>query len=521
MLTKPQEYKEKIKLWTKVKDDVRENISNHFQIYDFLKNPLYQILESGARGNISNFVQLVGLRGLMVSPSGDIIESPIKSSFIEGLSMIEFFLSTHGARKGLADTALKTADSGYLTRKLVDVAQDIIIKEQDCKTILNFNVKNIYDTKTDSVIISLKSRIISRVSAEDIYSTIKPENIIVKKGEIITEGLADKIVANNILEVKIRNVLICNSKTGICSVCFGADLRTGKLVELNIPVGILSSQSIGEPATQLTMRTFHTGGIADTTDITQGLPRIKELFDVITPSGNVALLSEVNGIVKNIKSTIDSTLINIERFYYKKQQKLSETITYNISADEILRVKVNEKVKIGQKLTDGNIDIKNLLHITDIYTVQKYLLKEITRVYALQGIQISEKYIETIIYKMLNKILILDPGDTLFLSGSYIDVNKFKYENLKLLNNNKSPAFGNLLVLGIKKAPLESESFLSAVSFQDTLRILSNSAIKNRIDHLKGIKENVIVGQLIPCGSSCISDIELIEKGNVSFNTEY
>lgn len=517
LLSKDEAYLEKVKHWTEAKDQVQIDLKKHIENKSMQTNPMFRIAESGARGNISNFVQLSGMRGLMVSPKGKVIDIPIKSSFKEGLSMIEFFISTHGARKGMADTALKTADSGYLTRRLVDIVQDVIISSYDCGSSLGFKVRDIVDNKTNSVIISLLDRIYGRVLSEDLFD--EKHKLIAKRNEVINKEIINKIKNTHLKSLKIRTVFNCNAKDSVCALCFGYDLSKHEIVSLGTPVGVISAQSIGEPGTQLTMRTFHTGGVAGGQDITQGLPRIKELLDVTRPKGMVAKISQVNGTVVKIEEYNNGN----KTVYIRNDnlQKNKEIIEYKINYADVLRVNKNDKVKIGQKLTDGNIDLKELLSITDIYTVQKYILKEIRRVYVLQGIQISEKYIEIILRRMLNKIRISNPGDSEFLVGSYIDINTYKKVNQELFLKGKKMAYGIGIILGLKKAPLEGKSFLSSVSFQDTVRVLTNAAIRGRVDKLKGIKENVMLGKIIPCGTGLMDDNVIIEMGNKAFEEKY
>ena len=521
MLTKESVYTQKISAWNVAKESIKDYIWDYIYSPEFILNPLYQIIDSGARSNISNLVQLVGIRGLMVSAKGNIIDVPIKSSFKDGLSMIEFFISTHGARKGMADTALKTADSGYLTRRLVDVAQDQIILEEDCFSVQSTEISAIKDNKTDSIIIPLSDRLFGRISFDNIYD--KDNVLIIPKNGIFDVKIIKKITKNNITKVKIRSTLNCETKGGICRMCFGFDLSENKLVKLNSPVGVIAAQSIGEPGTQLTMRTFHTGGVAGGKDITQGLPRVKEILDVVKPNGLIAQIFEVEGTVTKIENIGNlKRKVTVEREYYNfAKDKQVEIDEYIILHGEILRAKVNDKVKTGDKITDGNINLKELIEITDIYKVQNYILKEIIRVYNLQGIYISEKYIEIIIKKMVGKIYVTYDGDSEFVLGTFIDLEDFETKNNELLKNGLYPSQGHSVIMGIKRVPLESKSFLSSISFQETVRVLTNSAILGKVDYLNGIKENVILGKLIPCGSGKLSNDIIIEKGNFSRQNEY
>ncbi len=521
MLTKNDRHQRIINEWSDVKNDVENFLKDYLEKDNIKINPMYKISDSGARGNISNFVQLSGMRGLMVSPKGDIIEVPIESSFKEGLSMIEFFISTHGARKGMADTALKTADSGYLTRRLVDAAQDLIIDMYDCKTLFGLNVKKVTDLKTNTVIVPLRDRIVGRVSLNDIRDNT--DEIIVKKQQIITERDAKQIDLAKIENVLIRSVLRCNSKLGICAVCFGVDFSKNEIVKVGSAVGIISAQSIGEPCTQLTMRTFHTGGVAGSKDITQGLPRIKELLDVVKPKGRVAIISEINGHVTDIVELNNGQKIVtiLGKYVDLNKQEQEEVCEYKISYEDRLRIKKGDVVKIGGKITEGSVDLKHYLEITDVFMIQKYILKEIQRVYRIQGIEISEKYIEVILKKMLQKVQIQRQGDTKFSIGSYVDINDFKEVNRKLLIANKRPAFGNIAILGLKKVPLESKSFLSAASFQDTTKILVNSAVAGKVDYLISLKENVLLGKLIPAGTGLESEELIISNGIKAKEEQY
>ena len=521
MLTKLESYKEKVTEWTNTKNNVQNYLNDFLNMGKLKDNPIYKIAKSGARGNISNFVQLSGMRGLMVSPKGNIIDVPIKSSFKEGLSMIEFFISTHGARKGMADTALKTADSGYLTRRLVDAAQDIIIVEQECDSKIGFKIIDIKDNKTNSVIVPIKFRLYGRSLYKNLYD--KNKKIIAKKGEIVDKKILSEIEKSGINEAWIYTVINCNSINGVCSRCFGFDLSKHEIVSVGTPIGVISAQSIGEPGTQLTMRTFHTGGVAGDKDITQGLPRIKELLDVTAPKGKVAIISETYGKVKKIEEFDNGNkhVIIENKFKNFKGKNEVEIIKYKVYFGDVLRVKINDNVIPGQKITDGSINLKELLSLTDIFTVYNYILKEILRVYTIQGIEISEKYIEIILKKMLSKIKIIYPGDSEFVYGSHIDIIDYKNTNAKLICENKKPAYGVSIILGLKKAPLEGKSVLSAISFQDTVRVLTNSAIRGRTDYLLGIKENIMLGKNIPCGTGLMSENEILIQGEKYFREKY
>ncbi len=478
-----------IKLWSDVKDQVEGVVKEEFE--SDRSNPIFIMSDSGARGNISNFTQLVGMRGLMSNPKGETIELPIKSSFREGLTASEFFISTHGARKGSTDTALKTADSGYLTRRLVDVSQEVRITEEDCHTDRGFKVTELVNTADNSVIVPLYDRLVGRYSLKDI---IHPETgeIIVHANEIMDEISAKEVTDAGITEVEIRSIFGCKAKNGICCKCYGRNLATGEEVEYGEAVGIMAAQSIGEPGTQLTMRTFHQGGVAGGEDITQGLPRIQELFEARNPKGE-AYISEIEGEVSNI---ID----NNGRFEVVISNAL-ETKSYLTPYDAKLTVSIGDEVKIGDPITKGSIDPKELLAVADVEAVENYILREVQEVYRMQGIEISDKHIEIIIHQMMKKIKIIEGGDTGALPGTHVTVQQFTELNKEALREGKHPAVGSPILLGITKAALETDSWLSAASFQETTKILTDASIKGKVDHLNGLKENVIIGHLIPAGT--------------------
>lgn len=488
-LTESERYQNVIKLWTEVKDDVQEVVREEFEADD--RNPIFIMSDSGARGSLSNFTQLVGMRGLMSNPKGETIELPIKSSFREGLTASEFFISTHGARKGSTDTALKTADSGYLTRRLVDVAQEVIISEEDCGTDRGFVVTELYNNDDKSVIVPLRDRLVGRFSQKDIFHP-ETRELIVASGEMISEALADNIVAADIKEVEIRSVLGCTAKGGICRKCYGRNLATGNIVELGEAVGIMAAQSIGEPGTQLTMRTFHDGGVAGGADITQGLPRIQELFEARNPKAK-SIISEIEGEVTNL---ID----NAGRMEIVITNDL-ETRSYLAPYGAKIRVSVGDHINIGDKITKGSIDPKELLLVADVEAVENYIIKEVQKVYRIQGIEISDKHIEIIVKQMLRKMKVVEGGDTGCLPGTNINVNAFTELNREVLKDGKHPAVARPVLLGITKASLETESFLSAASFQETTKILTDASIKGKKDLLKGLKENVLIGKLLPAGT--------------------
>ena len=489
LITESERYQEVIANWANATDKVKAELKA-ISTNDF-KNSLFMMMNSGARGEISNFTQLAGMRGLMAKPNGATVEIPILSSFMEGLGVSEFFLSSHGTRKGAADTALKTADSGYLTRRLVDVAQDIIVKEYDCGSIQGVVVQDLLNDKDGSVIEPLEERILGRFAAKKI---INPETkeVICEAGEMINENVASKIKKAGLTKVEIRSALTCKSENGVCQKCYGRNLATGNLVETGEAVGIMAAQSIGEPGTQLTMRTFHTGGIATSEDITQGLPRVEELFEARTPKYK-ATISEISGKVTNIAENNGKYTITVEN----ESGVRNHVTNYNMK----LRVSVGDEVNSGDKLTEGVIAPKELLAVTDPLTAQEYILKEIQSVYKLQGVDVNDKHIEIIVKRMINKMKVVDPGDTHFVEGLSVSLKEFTEGNKPVLLSGGVPAKGNPIMLGITKSSLETDSFLSAASFQETTRVLTDAAIKGKTDYLKGLKENVIIGKLIPAGT--------------------
>ena len=484
LITDEERYNRVITIWTDVKDVIQDKLMESLDN----ENPIYMMSDSGARGNPSNFTQLAGMRGLMANPAGRIIELPIRSSFREGLTVLEYFISTHGARKGLADTALKTADSGYLTRRLVDVAQDVIVREADCGTDKGLTVAEL--SVGSEVIEPLFDRLVGRTAFEDIVDPTSNETIV-SKGEIITEDQAKQTVSAGIEEVVIRSVFTCNTKHGVCKQCYGRNLATGANVEVGEAVGIIAAQSIGEPGTQLTMRTFHTGGVAGD-DITQGLPRIQELFEARNPKGQ-AVISEFDGIVQDVNESKDKREVIVANDV--------ENVAYTVPYNARLKVAAGDEVIAGQELTEGSIDPKELLTVQGVEGVQAYLLREVQRVYRMQGVEIGDKHVEVMVRQMLRKIKVLESGDTDVLPGTLIDIHDFKEVNNKVLLEGKEPAVGEPVLLGITKASLETDSFLSAASFQETTRVLTDAAIKGKTDELLGLKENVIIGKLIPAGT--------------------
>ena len=502
LITDEERFKKVIEVWNNAKLKVQKELEVYSNENE--DNPIFVMMKSKARGNLNNFTQLAGMRGLMAKPNGESVEIPITSNFYEGLSVSEFFLSTHGARKGSADTALKTAESGYLTRRLVDVAQDVIVREEDCGTLQGVVVEAIIDEKAGTVIESLYERILGRFTNKKV---VNPETgeMICDRNTYITEQIADKIVKAGVTSVEIRSLLSCKSSVGVCKKCYGRNLATGNMVELGEAVGIMAAQSIGEPGTQLTMRTFHTGGVAGGDDITQGLPRVQELFEARNPKGK-ATIAEISGKITNIENASGKYKITIMNDADSK-----EHVT-NYGAK--LLVEVGDTVKPGDVLTSGNINPKELLAVTDPVTVQNYILKEVQRVYCSQGVGISDKHVEIIARRMISRIRIVDEGDSNLLLGTLVSLSKFTETNKDLILQGKTPATGRPVLLGITKASLETDSFLSAASFQETTRILTDAAIKGKVDKLQGLKENVIIGKLIPAGTGAK------KYSNVDFDLE-
>ncbi len=489
LITEEERFTKVIDTWNMAKDRVQaelEEISN-----SDMDNPIFMMMHSKARGNISNFTQVAGMRGIMAKPSGESVEIPVLSNFKEGLSVAEFFLSTHGARKGSADTALKTADSGYLTRRLVDVSQDMIIREADCGTDQGVVVRAFMNEKTGSVIESLRDRIVGRFANKKVIDP-NTKQVLVERLDMITESIADKIINAGIEEVEIRTNLTCATQNGLCQKCYGRNLATGNLVEIGEAVGVMAAQSIGEPGTQLTMRTFHTGGVAGGEDITQGLPRVQELFEARNPKGK-ATIAEIDGKITKIKEDHGKYKISITNKLETKEH------VSNYGAK--LCVEKGQEVTCGTKLTEGAINPKELLAVTDPITTQEYILKEVQNTYRSQGVDISDKHIEVIARRMISKIRIIESGDTKFLPGSLVNFREFTDGNKEAIIKGKKPALGKPVLLGITKASLETDSFLSAASFQETTRILTDAAIKGKVDNLEGLKENVIIGKLIPAGT--------------------
>lgn len=505
LITEDERYTKVIEVWNQAKDDIQEALKTSLD----RKNNIFMMSDSGARGNISNFTQLAGMRGLMAAPSGEIMELPITSNFREGLSVLEMFISTHGARKGMTDTALKTADSGYLTRRLVDVAQDVIIREEDCGTKQGLTARAI--KVGNEVIEPLIDRIIGRYARVTVRHP-ETDEVIVRENEIITEDKGRQIVDAGIEEVTIRSVFSCNTQHGVCKHCYGRNLATGREVEVGEAVGTIAAQSIGEPGTQLTMRTFHTGGVAGD-DITQGLPRVQEIFEARHPKGQ-ATITEVSGEVADITENAE------ERTKVVTIKGEVDTRSYEIPINARMKVEVGDVIERGDPLNEGSIDPKELLAVSDAETLKNYLLQEVQYAYRSQGVEIGDKHVEVMVRQMLRKVRVQDPGDTDILPGTMIDLHEFKERNKKALMSGGQPATARLVLLGITKASLETDSFLSAASFQETTRVLTDAAIRGKTDNLIGLKENVIIGKNIPAGTGMdiYSSIEPKSVGVVSEN---
>ncbi|MGN1351828.1 MAG: DNA-directed RNA polymerase subunit beta' [Clostridia bacterium] len=496
LITDDERYSSIIKVWEKATNDVTDAMVANF---DEL-NPIYMMAHSGARGDMGQLRQIAGMRGLMANTSGKAVEIPIKACFREGLDALEYFVSSHGARKGLADIAIRTADSGYLTRRLVDVSQDIIVREEDCGTESYIEVEDIKDG--NQIIETLHERLIGRYPAEDIIDPTTGE-VIVDKNTLIVPMLADKIIEAGYTKVKVRSVLACKTKHGVCAKCYGMGLATRKQVNIGEAVGIIAAQSIGEPGTQLTMRTFHSGGVAGG-DITQGLPRVEEIFEARKPKG-LATISEIAGTVKiaDNKKRKEVTVVGKD-----------DAKTYLISFGSKIKVKDGDEIEAGAPITEGSINPSEILAINGVDGVYKYLTAEVQKVYRNQGVDINDKHIEVIARQMLKRIKIEDAGDTRLFPGSLIDINELNSINEQMEKEGKEKATGSRVLLGITKASLATESFLSAASFQETTRVLTEAAIKGKTDPLIGLKENVIIGKLIPAGTG------MSLYRNIGINTE-
>ena len=486
-LTDEERYKEVIETWQAADNELTTALLSGLDKY----NNIFMMADSGARGSDKQIKQLAGMRGLMADTTGKTIELPIKSNFREGLDVLEYFISAHGARKGMSDTALRTADSGYLTRRLVDVSQDLIIRDVDCcegKAIPFMEIEDLVDG--NEVIESLEERITGRTAAETMYDA--EGNMIVKANHMITPKRAARIVATGVKSVKIRTILTCKSHVGVCAKCYGANMATGQRVQVGEAVGIIAAQSIGEPGTQLTMRTFHTGGVAGD-DITQGLPRVEELFEARKPKG-LAIIAEFGGVAE-IKETKKKREIIVNN------PETGESKAYLIPYGSKIKILDGAVLEAGDELTEGSINPHDLLKIKGLRAVQDYMIREVQRVYRLQGVEINDKHVEVIVRQMLKKIKVDTAGDSEFLPGTTVEVLDFNEVNEQLEEEGKEPATGTQIMLGITKASLATSSFLSAASFQETTRVLTEAAINGKVDPLVGLKENVIIGKLIPAGT--------------------
>ena len=492
LLSEDERYNRVINIWTECTNNVKNQILPNLDEF----NPIRMMTDSGARGSSAQVSQLAGMRGLMASPSGKTIELPIRANFREGLTVLEFFLSSHGSRKSLADTALRTADSGYLTRRLVDVSQEVIVREEDCFAARGERVRGIQIGELMSgkqSIESLEDRLRSRTAAEDIIDPATGE-VLVRMNEPIDYRMAHEIVSRGIKKAMVRSVLTCRTENGVCARCYGENMAHGGKVDVGEAVGIIAAQAIGEPGTQLTMRTFHTGGIAGADDITQGLPRVEELFEARKPKRD-AILAEIAGTVSMQETKKRRELV------ITSDEDPKDTKSYQITYGSRLKVAEGDHVEAGDELTEGSINPHDLLRILGVKAVQEYLLKEVLSVYRLQGVGVSDKHIEIIIRQMLRKVRVEESGDTDLLAGSLVDIFRFEEANRKAIMEGGNPAVAKRILLGITKASLATESFLSAASFQETTRVLTDAAIKGKVDHLVGLKENVIIGKLIPAGS--------------------
>ena len=508
LMTEDDRYVAVTTTWREAKDALEKRL---IETQD-PKNPIVMMMDSGARGNISNFSQLAGMRGLMAAPNGRIMELPILSNFREGLSVLEMFFSTHGARKGMTDTALKTADSGYLTRRLVDVAQDVIIREDDCGTDRGLVIRAITDGK--EVTETLEERLFGRYTKKSVKHPETGE-VIVGPDTLITEDMAAAIVNAGVEEVTIRSVFTCKTRHGVCRHCYGINLATGDAVEVGEAVGTIAAQSIGEPGTQLTMRTFHTGGVASNTDITQGLPRIQEIFEARNPKGE-AVITEVKGTVIEIE---EDAATRTKKVFVQGKTGMGE---YVVPFTARMKVEVGDEVHRGEALTEGSIQPKRLLEVRDTLSVETYLLAEVQKVYRSQGVEIGDKHVEVMVRQMLRKVRVMDPGDTDLLPGTLMDISDFTDANKDIVISGGVPATSRPVLLGITKASLETNSFLSAASFQETTRVLTDAAIRGKKDHLIGLKENVIIGKIIPAGTGmaryrnieplAVNEVEVIEN---------
>lgn len=497
LITDSERYERVIAVWNKAKDDITEKLIEQFEP----DNNIFMMSDSGARGNISNFSQLAGMRGLMAAPNGRIMELPIIANFREGLSVLEMFFSTHGARKGMTDTALKTADSGYMTRRLVDVAQDVIIREEDCHSDRGLDVTAILNG--NEVIEPLYDRVLGRYAQKSVFDPETGEKLV-GHNEMITEDIAKRIDEAGITTVTIRSAFTCNTEHGVCVRCYGRNMATGDVVEVGEAVGTVAAQSVGEPGTQLTMRTFHTGGVAGN-DITQGLPRVQEIFEARNPKGR-AMITEVTGEVTSIEEN------PADRTKEVTVQGETDTRSYTLPMTARMRVGEGDHIHRGETLNEGSADPKEIIQVRDTLATENYIVHEVQKVYRMQGVEISDKHIEVMARQMLRKIRVMDPGETDLLPGTLMDIAQFRDANEGTLLKGGLPATGRPVLLGITKASLETNSFLSAASFQETTRVLTDAAIRGKNDPLVGLKENVIIGKLIPAGTGMKQYQEIEDK---------
>ena len=511
LITEEERYKEVVETWKETDDELTKVLLEGLDKY----NNIFMMADSGARGSNQQIKQLAGMRGLMADTSGHTIELPIKSNFREGLDVLEYFISAHGARKGLSDTALRTADSGYLTRRLVDVSQDLIVRETDCSvgkvipgmyvySFVNDRATNSSDAKED-ILEPLQERITGRYLAEDIVDPATGE-VIVEANHLVTPKRAEAIIKTGVDKVKIRTILTCRSHIGVCAKCYGTNMATGQTVQVGEAVGIIAAQSIGEPGTQLTMRTFHTGGVAGD-NITQGLPRVEELFEARKPK-MLAVLAEFGGTVSIVKTEKKTEIVITDDEGNSK--------AYPLSKDTREKVVEGQVVAKGEEITEGSENPHDIVRILGVRAVQDYLLREVQKVYRIQGVDINDKHIELIVRQMLKKIVVDEAGDSKFLPGSQVDTIEFQEVNERLEEEGKTPATGTPIILGITKASLASTSFMSAASFQETTKVLTDAAINGKIDPLIGLKENVIIGKLIPAGTGMkrYQDIKISSTDN-------
>ena len=499
MLTSQEQTEQVYQLWSNAKGKIQDQLSQFMQNHPL--NPIFMMADSGARGNISNFTQLMGMRGLMINPKGNIIEIPIKSSFREGLTVFEYFISTHGARKGFADVAIKTADAGYLTRRLVDVAQEVVVSVPTCDASVGLAMRAIQERNFGGNIVTLAQRISGRC----LFATVQLPTATIPAGTLLSPQQALAIEQAGVQTVWIRSVLTCTAAVGVCVACYGINLTNGQLARVGDVVGVIAAQSIGEPGTQLTMRNFHTGGVADETDITRGLPRIKELLDVTEPKGHHALVSRVEGQVTAINRSGGQLVINVRTH--------ARTVEHRTSTDASVRCQVGDHVRTGDVLTEGAINIKELLSISSATLTANYILEEAQRVYNFQGIEINDKYFEIIIRQMLKRVEVTDAGDTLLAEGEVISRQAYQQQTYQAIKRGQRPPLVKNVINGIKKAPLLVDSFLAAASFQETTRVLVEAICEGRKDYLTGLKENIILGGVIPAGTGTLSDDQIIDLG--------